>query len=423
MSAGMLWLWTMGLASGSPLHGCTFHKARLTVPSWPGGLNTGCANFQVEPLSCTKTIVVPPGITVNYPGDVISGRLPAYFIEVTPYKGFSIFAQDPDGLILKGQLELAEQYWTNTLASLNPLAAASTLIPFGGKGYQQDEAGNNGGFLFARTIKVPYAGLAWSFPSVGAASGSVFPSCFDGISEFTPHTWADVLGHGETMMTLAQEPLASRLCHTQSAGVLLPEVLVGTPWDTVRNVCAFPTTPALVAASVLKPTSEAMEAVLNPRKVCAGRFGSHLPRTGRTHTSSEWDAAQTVAYRMATLSEDHWQSGPGIEPGDRWQLVWPPTASPGGSACYRPGSMRLEELLLNGPLEMPETPGTDGPLRPGGPIAGYVEGGSPYVFAVWRRFERCGEPGQGALFAADMAALQPVREAACVGMNATDGMP
>ncbi len=414
----------LGLGSGhaAPLHGCTFHKARLKTASWPGGLGTGCANLEVKPLSCTKTRTVA-GVPVTYLGDVVSGRLPAYFIEVTPYKGFSIFAIDPDGVVLKPQLKSAATYWDTTLSALSPLAAAASTIPFGGQGTQVDAPGNNGGMLFARAIKVPYAGLAWSFPSIGVSSGSVFPTCFDGISEHTPHTWADVLGHGETAMTALHLPIATPLCHTDAAGMLLPEVLVGTPWDTPRNICSFPTTPALVSAAVLNPLSEAMEALTNPRKVCAGRLGNHLPRTGVTHTSSRWDAAQTVAYRFATLAEDHWQSGPGIEPGDRWQLVWPPTASPGGSACFRPGSIRIEEMWTNGPLAMPALPASDGPIRPGGLLAGYTQGGSNHVFAVWRRFERCVEPGQGALFTADVAALQPAREAVCASMNATDGMP
>jgi hypothetical protein len=142
------------------------------------------------------------------------------------------------------------------------------------------------------------------------------------------------------------------------------------------------------------------------------------------HTSNEWDAVQTIAYRMATLSEDHWLTGPGIEGGDRWQLVWPPATSPGAHSCYRPGELRPLEALTNGPLEWPELFGSDGPVRPGGTsVASYAEGGSGYVFAVWRRFERCVEPGQGLLFSADISVLQPARVALCSVMNGTDGMP
>lgn len=411
-------------ASAAPLHGCTLLKERLRLTSWPGGLHTGCANFQVEPFSCTKTKILGP-VVVQYAGDRVSGRLPAYFIEVTPQRGYSIFSQDPDGAVLKAQLAAADTFWEGTLSSIFPVAGAIASLPFADNGTHEDLPGNNGGMLFARTIKVPYAGLAWSFPSIGVASGSLFPTCFSGISEFTPHTWADVPGHGEQALAAVQAPLAAVLCNKDFSGILLPEVTFGDQYDLdgIRNVCAFPTWPPAVMAGVLEPTSEAMEAITNPQKVCAGRLGPHLPRTGIVNTSSEWDAVNTIAYRIATLAEDHWLSGPGIEEGDRWQLVWPPTAIPTGSTCSRPGAVRLLETVTNGPIEIPELPGTDGPVRPGGAIAAYAEGGSGYVFAVWRRFEKCVEPFQGELFAADLTVLQQARLAACTAMNATDGMP
>lgn len=423
---GILWMLSSGEVSAAPLHGCTFYKGRLMASSWPGGLQTGCADFEVQPLSCVKTKVVGP-VTINYPGDVVSGRLPAYFIEVTPQRGFSLFAQDPDGVILKVQLSAADAYYEEMLSTIFPPAGiVADLVPFSENGTREDSPGDNGGMLFARTIKVPYAGLAWSFPTIGVASGSVFPACFAGISEFSPATWADVPGHGEQAMTALQAPLATVMCNQPAAGLLLPELGLESPFDAdaLRAPCAFPTLAIAVTAGVFKPTSEAMEAFINPQNVCAGRLGPHLPRTGILHTSNEWDAVNTIAYRMATLSEDHWMTGPGIEPGDRWQLVWPPASSPAAHACHRPGEIRPLEALMNGPLEWPELPFTDGPLRPGGAsVVAYSEGGSGYVFAVWRRFEKCVEPLQGGLFAADLVALQPARVGLCTLMNSTDGMP
>jgi hypothetical protein len=413
-------------ALAAPLHGCTFYKSRLVASSWPGGLQTGCANFEVEPLSCTKTKVVGP-TTISYPGDVVSGRLPAYFIEVTPHRGYSIFTIDPDGAVLRVQMGAADAYWEQTLAAMFPAAAAVTeLVPFSENGTHENSPGNNGGLLFGRTLKVPYAGLAWSFPSVGVASGSVFPTCFAGISEFTPGTWSDVPGHGEQALAALQAPLAAAMCNQDFSGILFPELGLESPFDAdaLRNLCAFPTIATAVMGSVWEPTSEAMEAFTNPQDVCAGRLGPHLPRTGLVNTSSEWDAVNTIAYRMATLSEDHWFTGPGIEGGDRWQLIWPPAASPGAHSCYRPGELRPLELLTNGPIEWPELPLTDGALRPGGAsVVGYNEGASGYVFAVWRRFSKCVEPFQGPLFAADLTVLQPARAALCTVMNSTDGMP
>ena len=414
----------MATAAGAPLHGCTFYKARLKQQSWPGGTDTGCAQFHVDSLACTKTKAIGPFV-VSYPGDVITGRLPAYFVEVTPHKGFSVFTQDADGFVLRAQMNAAVRYWDYAIDFATGTGAVTRAIPGSETGFHDDHGDRTQGFLHARTLKVPYAGLAWAFPTIGVASGSVFPTCFDGLSELSPTTWADVPGHGETFLAGAYAPIAEALCDRPLSGVYTPEVFgFSSPWDGIRNICAFPVTPTLVRAAVLNPTSEALEALTNPRKVCAGRLGWHLPRTGWTSVASEWDAANLVAYRMATMAEDHWLAGPGIEKGDRWQLVWPPAASPDAHTCYRPGSVRPLETLTNGPLEWPELPITDGEHRPGGGgVVAYRDGGSSYVFAVWRRFERCVEPFQGPLFRLDLSVIQVAREGACAAANATDGMP
>ena len=396
------------------------------------GCRRGCANFNVQPLACEKSKPTPLGV-VTYPGDVVSGRLPAYYIEVTPYQGWSVFAQDPfDGFALKAHLEAAQWHWKSVMAQRYAgLSTVVDAIPFSGDGAHNSMPGDNGGMLYGRTIRVPYGAIAWSFASIGVAGGSVAPVCFDGISEMSPAVWADLPGHGETSMALSHAVWTGSFCDKEWSGLYAPELPVhsplGSPWDldSTRNWCAFPQTTPLVVAGVWQPTSEAIEPLttLNPRKVCAGRLGPHLPRTGRVNTTNEWDAANLVAYRIATLSEDHFLSGPGMEPGDRWQLVWPPALSPGAHQCFRPGAVQALELATDGPVVAPELPGTDGPVRPGGTLATYARGGGSYVFAVWREFSKCVEPGQGALFTAELALHHPAAVAACTLANATDGMP
>jgi len=412
-------------AAAAPFHGCTFLKDRLIATSWPGGQHTGCANFSVAPLTCTKQKTTPLGV-VTYPGDLVTGRLPAYFIEVTPFKGFSVFAEDTvDGLTLRPHIKASEAWWSFVMEQRYPgLGGVVGLLPGSGDGRVDPTPGSNGGFLYARTIKVPYGALAWTFASIGVTQGSAAPMCFDGISEFTPETWADLPGHPETGAALLVAPLTELLCDREFSGIYGPELPIDSPFDNVRQTCAIPALPQWVLANIAEPTSEVWEIGLNPRKACAGRLGAHLPRTGWTgNAPNEWEAANLVAYRMATLAEDHFITGPGIEPGDRWQLVWPPMASPGAHKCGRPGAVRPLETLTDGPIAWPQLPGTDGPVRPGGTLGAYARGGGSYVWAVWRKFSRCVEPGMGALFSAELTAHHTAAVAACSAVGATDGMP
>jgi hypothetical protein len=51
------------------------------------------------------------------------------------------------------------------------------------------------------------------------------------------------------------------------------------------------------------------------------------------------------------------------------------------------------------------------------------QGLSDIIFAVWKKQSDCKEPWEYATVMADLIALQPIREAACTVLNATDGMP
>lgn len=428
--AGLALLGMASSAAASPFHGCTPLKPRLRPFSW-GFTPNSCSNFRNQPLSCTKTKVIA-GVPVTYPGDVVSGRLPAWYIEVTPHIGTSVFAKDPDGFALKPALKGAAAYYVKK-TTMMPGMEALAAVPGALQGYQEYVSQNgrtqSAQSWHARTIKVPYAAVAWSFPSIMVASGSLFPTCFDGLSELSPAVWGDKLYHGETALTLAFAPAAELLCNLPTAGVMLPEPpdLVSSPWDNneLRQPCAFPTVTGAVMPLVWDPNSEAQKAITNPSKVCAGRLGPHLPRTGITTTDNEWEAVNTIAYRIATLADDHFSSGPGIEMYDRWQMVWPPQspANPTAGRCMRPGAITPEVMAPQGLFMPTANIMSDAPIRPGGAPGLYFEGQSPVVFLVWRRFERCVEPFQGALFLTDAVALQPIREAACSVMNSADGIP
>lgn len=439
-----------GEAVASPLHGCTFYKSRLKAQSWPGGTNTGCANFTVTAGGCQKVKVIF-GIPITYRGDLVTGRLPTHFLETTPHLGYSAFTEDLDGVTLKIQLEAAAAYYASVVNLPNvdlPGGAAVQAVedalnraidivnntPGAKTGYQHVRDDVPHGYIYARGLTVPYSGLAWNFPSIGVSGPNVFPTCFASLSEFTPHTWADKPGHPETPLLPAASVASMALCYLPTAGVYGPEVVADewSPWDELTlplPECAWPATKPQVAIGLAAPGSRAGEIATDPRKACMGRLGPLLPRTGWIHGESEWDSSQIAAYRIATIGTDHFLGGPGIEPGDRWQLVWPPVnplVSPTAHTCHRPGAVRAAEMQTNGPMQfIPGPPATDGGYRPSGTSSFVVttDGGTSHVWAVWRRFSRCLEPLGGLLFKADLAVIQAAREGGCAIMNATDGMP
>lgn len=431
VGASLLGMATLAVhpAWSAPFSGCTFFEPRLEQASWPGGEDQGCASFHIESRSCQKYKQLGP-VTVTYMGDIVSGWLPAYFIEVTPYFGRSAFAEDWDGAHLQVQLDLATRWWEDVMSgelddALEELGM-SMEAPEGvsdmlrrGQGEQHYEEG--GAELTqtwqARTIEVPYAGLAWNFLSIDVHSGTAFPECFTGISEYTPNTWADLPNNPERPAALIHSPLHG-LCQGASSALMGLDITgAGLGYLEFRAnppaECAFRVTKNMARAASLSPTSEAMEVFADPRKACMGRLGPLMPRTGVTALDNPRQAAEQVAFRMASLSGDHWLGGPGIKDGDRWQVVWPRTLL--APTCFQPGEFKLEELVTGGRSYL-GLPATDGPYKP----RTGIEGESTLVIAVWRRFDRCVEPIQGPLFSVELEVSQPLRKNACHALTSEE---
>lgn len=386
-------------AVAAPFDGCTLLSPRLVQGSWPGGLGQGCANLSVVEGGCVKVKMTPAG-PVTYPGDRITGRLPTHFIETTARVGTSVFAEAADGLALRPQLALAREYWTAVLGRGLPVKPA-------GDGVVVDPVQARG-FLHARALAVPYGRLVWSFPEVGHESGAMVPTCFSGLSELAPRTWADVPGHPDTPLVrvhaltnatcaLPGPPgrlfeMTPRAPDAAAVGALTGAAPTGASQSVLP--CAVPQPAAIARARALAKAAQT--------KRCVGRLGPHLPRTGAVSALDPWPAATLVAVRLATLAEAHWGTGPGLSPGDRWQQVWPPATGPGAHACFVPGE-RTE-----GPphLPLPQSPHPD----------------DVYVFATWRPFSTCAEPGQGAAFRATARATHLARTTACAAFR-TKGFP
>ncbi len=238
------------------------------------------------------------------------------------------------------------------------------------------------------------------------AGGIGPPICFESISEFSPEVWSDKEGHAEAIVAATVNTVASELC--MLPGLALTSDVMDPPAPDLVEPCASPASRAQILGGMGRPDSEVADIVLAPTTACMGRLGPLLPRTGWSQ-GDDLTAALTTAYRTASIGKDHFMAGPGVEADDRWQIVWPPAANPLEAQCFRPGIERpLVELLPA--VNLPTLPFTDGPgSRPGAAR----EGSSPYVIAVWRRFAQCVEPGQGAIWQAELAAARTARQLSC----------
>lgn len=397
----------MTWALAAPFDGCTFHRSRLAQASWPGGTGRGCADYRVQANGCIKTKVIPPTV-VTYQGDLISGRAPEYFIEVTPHFGESVFARGVEGAPLAAQLEAARQYWEAQLNSGWVPKAAQ-----GGVSSESNDPEMASQFWHARVVKVPYALPTWGWPEHHVTNvGPVGPApCFLALSEFTPHVWADTPNNPEsTLAGILNGALGTSMCNLVPGLAFVSDLTDPPRPDSPIAACALPVTKEQVTTNMFVPGSEVSDVIAAPSTMCAGRLGPLFPRSGWTNYGDELNQAQLAAYRMASIGKDHFLSGPGVEAQDRWQVVWPPAANPLEANCFVPGAERpLVELLPA--VSLPLIPATDGPNQQ--PTRGGKEGSGSYVFAVWRRWTKCVEPGQGAIWEAEMNIVRGLRQAAC----------
>lgn len=385
-------------ALAMPFDGCTFFKNRLARHSWPeqsleGG---GCANYQIEELACQITRNVG-GVPVTYPGDRVSGRYPEYFLEVTPHFGTSIFTSEADGRRLGRQLDGATQFWKS---EKNVGQLPDWML--GGTARRPISETENALLWHARALRVPYGVVNWSWPQIGvvATGAAGVPTCFLGISEHSPAVWSDAPLHPETWLAGVFNPL--NLCGLP--GVAQLNNRIDPPGVRPFEACSRGVRRGAINLGTAMPDSEVADAFINPLLSCAGRFGPLFPRTGWvSDANDDLTNAEKVAYKFASLARDHFISGPGVEAGDRWQIVWPRAGNFEQASCFVPGAERpVAELQRS--VHLPQVPFTDGPEG---------ENRSSIVIAVWRSFSKCVEPGQGTAWRSSLQATREARVQAC----------
>ena len=397
-----------------PFHGCTFYKPRFIPYSWPGGQGTGCADFQSVYGACT---IVHCGFwgCISYAGNKVTGYVPDYYIEVTKKIGRSAFAESIDGAALNSQLQLSEKYWDLNYPPVAPIVGqngTSQTIEDVKAPYQH--------LSYARMINVPYSDPLWRFQGLDAPKGSSIPTCFQGISEFDPTTWNDdPVRNPDFPIATALSSISAAVCLSAagsmsqgaiaSARTLIDSLpipsgsRIGIENQSFGPNCAMPVPSWYGGAQSIKTASAFLS---DPTKLCMGYMGALLPRTGKISSSDNWTASLESAYRMASLTNDHFTNGGGIGP-DKWQIVWPRVAAP---YCFAPGG-------LDTPHE-----GTDTSLKTVADEFPAAQGLDDMVVAVWRKRESCLEPyDQSAQI--DFDTSFAVRKSSCDVMNATDGNP
>jgi len=309
-------------AFSAPFHGCTFLKERLIASSWPGGLGAGCANFGVTYGSCTKYKCTPFGC-ITYPGTLVTGHLPDYIIEITPFFGRSAFtdllAKDPDGAVMLAQLKSAVLTWKAQYPS--PPSPPGISFENGHNETQEDNRQVYHKSLYGRMLPTPFEDVAWRFSDMDAPVGKSFVGAitgFAGISEFDPQTWNSGIADPDKKIAVPLIPAASLVCHgalsaAQGAIQTSKQIVANLPTQSFfpRNtgeVIALPVTPAAASYANLRPDSEALQFMQDPTRMCMGKLGPLLPRAGHTTVTDIYSASQIAAWRIASLTHDHFSA-------------------------------------------------------------------------------------------------------------------
>ena len=397
-----------------PFHGCTLYKSRLVNYSWPGGMRSGCADFSTNYGACTK-VKCFAYYCVEYSGVLMQGWLPEYFVEVTPHMGNSAFSDSVDSIALRKHMEIARNWWK--ASRVNPLSRDVAPRP------QSHDSGHEFKLLYARALSVPYGTVGWSIPMLGSSGGSAVPACFKAISELTPQTWMDDFSSGDRKPAALWSPFTPLMCNGLGAAIQgglgsVGQAVSSMPIPTGPSAgdtglpggCALPLPTWLQTAKSITGADTS-----NPQKQCMGSLGPLLPRTGWVEAPDMFTAGQQAAWRLASLAQDQFGTGIGVEPSDKWQVVWPPTAT---ANCFAPGSLTRPNDALPNYWSLP-MPLTDGPVRP----SVGTQGASNLVFAIWKKHSTCLEPWEEIGAQADLNLIYGVRRAACSALNTADGMP
>lgn len=364
--------WVDSAALAAPVDACTFYKS-----IWKSRF-MGCASPKNRARSCNKKKVVGVAV-IRYKGDLVSMYLPDFLIETSTKFGHSLFSDMTP--TMGKHLELAKDWQQKRSGGL-------------------PEIGSNGGrfekeqsyFWHARILPVPIGGFN-TYPHMKAgAGGSVLPVCYSGISEFFADQW--MTGISDSPFAAAWAKIATPICYSTSG--IIGQAGIGKAKTAAREAansamsemtgvdiggftsgysCAYPVSPKTGLAMNLKPDSDA----LNAGKLCMGSLGGLLPRQGLILSEDRYRSSVMAAWKFASLVHDfHPQADAGIEPDDKWQVMYPKSTQPG---CFRAG--QLEDYPF-------------GPIEGRSVISHKPETG--YVYAIWRKRTACLEPGEGALW-------------------------
>lgn len=314
-----------------PFHGCTFYKERLQAWSWPGGMNTGCAQFSATFGACTKQKCGFWGC-ISYSGYWVQGWLPDYFLEVNSVMGKSAFSDSLDGVSLRKHIEIAKKWWRSNLGNVMPFEVGVRSHSY--------ELSSDHKLLYARALSVPYGTVGWTIPTIGSSAGSAMPVCYKAISELAPATWNDLLTSGDRKTAAVWSPLTALVCGlgapVAGAGQTAKQIISKFPIPTgtmpdsgLPGGCAQPLPVWAQEAGGLTGQGAAA-----PH--CMGALGALLPRTGWVWASDQFNAHQQAAWRIASLAEDYFHQGIGVQPEDKWQQVWPAVPR---AQCFIPGGL------------------------------------------------------------------------------------
>jgi len=420
---GIAALGVIGRASvdAAPFHGCTFYQPRLVGAAFAGGSPwSGCADFSAARgrAGCTKTKGPCPAC-VTYAGDHLQLWLPDYLIEVTEHFGRSVFADAPDGAVLKTHIKRGELNWISSLP-------VPTTRQFS-RGINSTSARQN--LWHARILTVPYGSLATTFSPLASSIGSGMPTCYTALSEFFPGQWNTNLADGP--FAAAWAPIGVPLCllpfgATSMAaldaakGTLTALSGMSTGTSTGGDTtCANPVSTKEASAKNLNPGSDALAPLTKgpgeiARTLCMGSWGNLLPRTGWISSEDPTMAALQASYRFQSAAADFHSNGEvRMRDDDKWQIVWPPVTPP---TCFRPGEQIGLTVLPK--LEDPISKGKDEAT------ASSPKRGQFYLIAVWRKRTTCEEPFEtvGGWSAAHKLHLAK-NQAACAAFASPGGVP
>ena len=429
----------MNFSNATPFNVCTTFKDRLIEKSWGNGTeNQGCANFHSEfGNGCTKTKCFPIIGCINYPGLKLTARFPDDMIETTDRFGESSFTHgiDPIAAYASLQMNLAKSYWQSHFLS-TPISKTKN----GSHITQEDQGRAYDHFYYARMIGTPWESanlstFAQFFPEILTE----IEIGFIGLSEFDPVTWmgsvidtksdadkqlGDLVSVAANFMCTTGTVEASLLNEIQSRVSLIQKTLAPVPVKPAGSLAtALPVLYPFAAVGTFSPLSEATAFLHDPTRFCigygTGNLGPLLPRNGHSTANNWFVAAQQAAYRMASLTSDHF-SAPfpkrvgGVLSTDRWQVIWPPVLAQ-QTRCFVPGDQN--------PLPGMGTPDPIGiPLQKEVYQFSKEVGMENLVLAVWRQHESCNEPWMSVDYIVQLPLHYYASKLACSALN-QDGLP